>query len=86
MEQINSEIILGIYVKCIKINIYIYIIYLWLHWVFVAACGLSLGVGSRGYSSLRWLLLLRSMASRHTGSVVVLRVLECRLISCGAQA
>ena len=27
--------------------------YFWLHWVFVAACGLSLVAVSRGYSSLR---------------------------------
>ena len=38
-------------------------IYFWLHWVFIAACGLSLVVVSRGFSlwqcmdfSLRWLL------------------------------
>ena len=48
-------------------------IYFWLHWVFVAARGLSLVAASRGYSSLGyagfllwWLLLLRSMGSRHT--------------------
>ena len=42
-----------------------------LHWVFVAACGLSLVAVSGGYSllrcvgfSLRWLLLLQSMGSR----------------------
>ena len=48
--------------------------YFWLHWVFVAACGLSLVAASGGYSSLRctgfslqWLLLLRSTGSRHAG-------------------
>ena len=47
------------------------IIYFWLHWVFVAAHGLSLVAASGGFSSLRcagfslrWLLLLRSMGSR----------------------
>ena len=46
----------------------------WLHWVLIAAGGLSLVAASRGYSSLqcagfslRWLLLLQSMGSRHTG-------------------
>ena len=46
----------------------------WLHWVFVAVHGLSLVAASRGYSllwcagfSLRWLLLLWSTGSRHTG-------------------
>ena len=46
----------------------------WLCWVFVAVCGLSLVAASRGYSSLqcagfllRWLLLLWSTGSRHTG-------------------
>ena len=49
-------------------------IYFWLRWVFVAAHGLSLVAASGGYSSLwcagfslRWLLLLRSMGSRHAG-------------------
>ena len=49
-------------------------IYFWLCWVFVAARGLSL-VAASGVSSslrcagfsLRWLLLLWSMGSRHTG-------------------
>ena len=43
----------------------------WLHWVFIAVCGLSLVVESGGYFSLwcagfslRWLLLLQSTDSR----------------------
>ena len=63
--------------------------YLWLCWVFVAACGLSLVSVSGGYSLLRcvgfslwWLLLLRSTGSRHAGSVVVARGLSI----CGEQA
>ena len=53
---------------------FILFIYFWLHWVFVAARGLSLVAASGGYSSLqctgfslRWLLLLWSTGSRHTG-------------------
>ena len=53
-----------------------------LPWVFVPALGLSLVEVSGGYSSLRctgfslwWLLLLRSMGSRHVG-----------FSSCGTQA
>ena len=49
-------------------------IYFWLHWVFLAARGLSLGVASGGYSSLScvgfslwWLLLLWNTGSRYTG-------------------
>ena len=49
-------------------------IYLWLRWVFVAACGLSLVAASGGYPSLRcagfslwWLLSLLSMGSRRMG-------------------
>ena len=69
-------------------------IYLWLHQVFIAACGLSLVAASRGYSSLRcagfslrWLLLLRSTGSRHAGlSSCDLQALERRLSSCGARA
>ena len=53
---------------------FIFIIYFWLHWVFVAACGLSLVAVSGDYSSLqcvdfslRWLLLLWCTGSRCTG-------------------
>ena len=52
----------------------------WLHRVFLAACGLSLVVGSGGYSSLwctgfslRWLLLLWSTRSRRAGFSSVAR-------------
>ena len=65
------------------INLFIlFIYYLWLRWVFVAARGLSLVAASGGYSllrragfSLQWLLLLQSMGSRHAG-----------FSSCGARA
>ena len=60
-----------------KIYIYSFIhsfIYLWLHWVLVAARGLSLVAASGGYSSLwcegfslLWLLLLWSKGSRGAG-------------------
>ena len=60
----------------------LFIFYFWLHWVFVAVCGLSLVAASGGYSSLRcagsslqWLLLLQSTGSRHVG-----------FSSCGMQA
>ena len=50
------------------------LIYLWLHWVFIALCGLSLVAVNRGYSSLqcasfslRWLLLLQLMGPRAHG-------------------
>ena len=56
------------------IKLFILFIYFWLHWVFVAARGVSLVVVSGGYSSLqcagfslRWLLLLWSMGSRRAG-------------------
>ena len=56
-------------------DLFIYLfIYLWLCWVFVAACRLSLVGVSGGYSSLQcvgfslwWLLLLRSTSSRRAG-------------------
>ena len=54
-------------------NLFIYF-YFWLHWVFVAAHGLSLVLASGGYSwlqcvglSLWWLLLLQSTGSRRAG-------------------
>ena len=53
---------------------YLFLFIFWLHWVFVAARGLSLVTASRGYSSLRCagfslqqLLLLRSTGSRCVG-------------------
>ena len=69
-------------------------IYLWLRWVFVALCGLSLVAASGGYSSLwcvgfslRWLLLLRSMGCRRAGfSSCGSWALERRLSSCGTWA
>ena len=62
--------------------------------MFVAAPGLSLVVASGGYSllqcagfSLQWLLLLRSMGSRHVGfSSCGSQALERRLSSCGTWA
>ena len=55
-------------------NKFILFIYFWLHWVFAAACRLSLVAVSGGYSllpcvgfSLPWLLLLQSTGSRCTG-------------------
>ena len=75
-----------------KIILFIYF-YFWLHWVFVAARGLSLVVVSRGNSSLpcsgfslRWLLLW-STGSRRVGfSSCGPGALEHRLSSCGARA
>ena len=75
-----------------KIFLY-YFIYFWLHWVFVAARGLSLVAGSKGYSSLqcagfslRWLLLLWRTGSRRAGfSSCGSQALESRLSSCGAR-
>ena len=54
------------------LSIYLFT-YFWLHWVFVAVCGLSLVAASGGYSSLQcvgllwWLLLLQSTGSRRAG-------------------
>ena len=48
-----------------------FLLFFWLHWLFVVVCGLSLAVVSRGSSSLQWvgfslgwLLLMGSMGSR----------------------
>ena len=73
--------------------IYLFI-YFWLHWVFVAARGLSLVVVSGAYSllwcagfSLRWLPLLQSIGSRCVGfSSCGSQALERRLSSCGTWA
>ena len=48
----------------LSLSLFFLFICFWLHWVFVAACGLPLVVASGGYSSwrcvgfsLRWLLI-----------------------------
>ena len=49
-------------------------VYSWVHWVLAAVPGLSLVAVSRGYSSLRWLLLLLEhglQQLRHLGLAVV---------------
>ena len=76
-------------------------IYFWLHWVFIAARGLSLVVASRGYSSLRCagfsvggfsccgartLGVRASVVVAHRLSSCGSRALECRLSSCGSRA
>ena len=75
--------------------IFIYLfIYFWLHWVFVAVCGLSLVAANGGYSllwcmgfSLQWLLWLQGMGSRRAAfSSCGSRALEWRLSICGSRA
>ena len=76
------------------IYLFIYLFIFGLSWVFIAVRGPFLVAASRGYStlrcagfSLRWLLLLRSMGSRHAGfSSCGSRALERRLSSCGTWA
>ena len=67
----------------------VYIFILFFLPIFVAVCGLSLVVASRGYSSLpctgfslQWLLLLQSTGSKGRASVVAARGLS----SFGARA
>ena len=79
------------YNKIFSFYLFLYFfIYLWLRWVFVAACGLSLVAVSGGYSSLRcmgfslwWLLLLEHglqehglQQLQHVGSVVAAHGLQ----------
>ena len=61
--------------------IYFIFIYFWLHWVFVAAGGLSLVAVSGGCSSLRWLLIAEH-GLQSAGSVVVVHGLSC-FAACG---
>ena len=56
------------------INLFIFILFFWLCWVFIAVRGLSLVATSGGYSSLQcagfslqWLLLLQSVGSGRMG-------------------
>ena len=64
-------------------------LFVWLRWVFIAACRLSLVATSRGYSSLwcagfllRWLLLFQSTGSRRMGFSSVAHGLSCS-VACG---
>ena len=70
---VGSLFLFSLNAFCFFKILFILLIYFWLCWVFVAACGLSLVV-SMGFS-LWWLLLLWSMGSRRTG-----------FSSCGARA
>ena len=86
-KKTNIYLIRGFFVFCFSFNF-------WLHWVFVAACGLSLVAANGVYSLLRWvgftlwwLLLLRSTGSRFMGfSSCGSRALERRLSSCSTWA
>ena len=76
-----------IIISIIQIFTYLFIFlifnlfYFWLHWVFIAARGLSLVAASGGFSSL-W-----CADSRHAGfSSCGSRALEHRLSSCGTRA
>ena len=84
----NCDITCTFFIKFSFLKIYLFI---WLCWVFVAACRLSLIAESGGYSvwwcadfSLWWLLLLQSLGFRHglqklqyAGLVFAARGLSC---------
>ena len=64
------------------LNLFLYFIYFWLHWVLVAARGLSLSCGD-----LRLLIVVASLAAEHgllgaRASVVVAHGLRCSA-ACG---
>ena len=71
-------------------NLYLnFYLFFWLHWVFIAAYGLSLVVLSGGYALVSVLGLLVAVASRcragalgHGGSVAVVHRLTCP-VACG---
>ena len=50
MKLITTVVVKRIFFKlCVYVCLYVFMC-LWLHWVFTAACGLSLVAVSRGYS------------------------------------
>ena len=54
-------------------NFFVYLFIFWLHWVFVAACGLSLVVASGGYSLVTGhglLIAVASLVAEHGLSVL----------------
>ena len=92
----NPQLFLRILRVCLFVcfNKFIYLLYFWLYWVFIAACGLSLVAASGatlrcgarashcGGFSLLWSMGSRCADFSSCGS----RALECRLTSCGARA
>ena len=48
----HNEKLIGVQYSSFFKNVFLYF-YFWLHWVFVAACGLSLVAANGGYSSLQ---------------------------------
>ena len=94
MSSANSNGFISSFPICIPFLKKYLFIYFLLCWVFVDVHRLSLLAASRGYSSLQcvgfslwWLLLLRSMGSRHMGFISCGScALERRLSSCGAWA
>ena len=84
--DIQSNKIL-IYIVSMFVHNFIYVLTYWLWWVFIAACGLSLGATRGSYSpvevpglSLWWPLLLQSMGSK------ALRIQELQFLGSRAQA
>ena len=66
-----SAVYVCIIVLCVSFlsNFYLCIYLFWLHWVFIAACGLSLVVANRGYSIVvvRGLLIaVASLVAEHS--------------------
>ena len=75
------------FVKGQLVNIlfnYFYLFYVWLHWVLVAACGLSLVAGSRGYCLVAVLRLLIGGSFSCCGAqaaVVTAHGVSCSIVS-----
>ena len=70
-------------------NLYLVILFFWLHWVLVALYEVCLVAVSRGYSSLRAVASHRSGFSRHGAQALGTRasvVAAHGLSSCGARA
>ena len=81
---LNNTNYLPFFLKCtycfLKLFIYLFYLFIWLRWVFVAVHELSPVVASGGYIllqcagfSLQWPLLLRSTGFRRAASVVAAR-------------
>ena len=87
-SHLNFLFYLFIYFLIFKINLFIYLLYFWLHGVFVAAHGLSLVVASGGFPCCgAWALGARASVVVARGlSSCGSRALELRLSCCGAQA
>ena len=80
MYELSLFVVSGVYFTAVH-RLFIIYVYIWLCWVFISVCRLSL-VAVDGLLVVVAFISLQSTGSRHTGSVVVLHRFICPM-ACG---